>query len=133
MHSVFAILEIIGYVRLGHSKERYRAAYSISAAKDAASANSGAGRIIADGEMGDFMENLLNVQFSQSNESTADSYGFDFMVKHGYDYHAMEGAFQKLADLSGDGGKGSMMSSHPGSAKRAENAKLKAEKQDKKG
>ncbi|MGO3183384.1 MAG: M48 family metallopeptidase [Aequorivita sp.] len=123
----------IGHVKLGHSKERYRAAYSISAAKDAASANSGAGRVIADGEMGDFMENLLNAQFSQSNESEADAYGFDFMVKHGYDYHAMEGAFQKLAELSGDGGKGSMMSSHPGSAKRAANAKEKAEKQDKKG
>lgn len=123
----------IGHVKLGHSKERYKSAYAISAAKDAASANSNAGKIIADGEMGDFMENLLNAQFSKANESEADAYGFDFMVKHGYDYHAMEGAFQKLAALSDDGGKGSLMSSHPGSAKRAANAKEKAEKQDKKG
>ena len=44
----------------------------------------------------------------------------------------MEGAFKKLGELSGDGGKGSLMASHPGSAKRAEKAKERAEAQDKK-
>ena len=52
------------------------------------------------------------------------------MVAHGFDYHGMEGAFQKLAGLSADGGKGSLMSSHPGSAKRAARAKEWADKQD---
>lgn len=123
----------IGHVKLGHSKERYKAAYAVSAGRDIATANTGAGgQVLADTEMGDFMENMLNAQFSQSNESESDSYGFDFMVKHNFDYHAMEGAFKKLAELSDDGGKGSLMSSHPGSAKRAEKAKERAKKQDKK-
>ncbi|MDP5231730.1 MAG: M48 family metallopeptidase [Cellulophaga sp.] len=120
----------IGHVKLGHSKERYRAAYKISAAKDLAVANTNAGKVLADDEIGGFMENMLNAQFSQTNESESDEYGFDFLVKHNLNYHAMEGAFQKLADLSSDGGKSSLMSSHPGAAKRSEKAKERAEKQD---
>lgn len=120
----------IGHVKLGHSKERYKAAYKISAAKDLAMANTNSGKILADEEIGGFVENVLNAQFSQSNESESDKYGFEFLVKHDLNYHAMETAFQKLAELSSDGGKGSLMSSHPGAAKRSEKAKEWAEKQD---
>ncbi|MDY7395740.1 M48 family metallopeptidase [Aureibaculum sp. 2210JD6-5] len=120
----------IGHVKLGHSKKRYQSAYAISAAKDVAIANTGAGKILADEEIGNFVENVANAQFSQTHESASDEYGFNFMVKHNMNYHAMQGAFQKLADLSEDGGKGSLTSSHPGSAKRAKRAKEWAEKQD---
>jgi len=120
----------IGHVKLGHSKKRYQSAYSISAAKDLAMANTGVGKVLADEEIGNFVENVANAQFSQTHESASDEYGFKFMVKHGMNYHGMQGAFQKLADLSDDGGKGSLTSSHPGSAKRAKRAKEWAEKQD---
>ncbi|MFS4467366.1 M48 family metallopeptidase [Maribacter sp. 2210JD10-5] len=120
----------IGHVKLGHSKKRYQSAYSISAAKDLAVANTGAGKILADEEIGNFVETVANAQFSQTNESDSDAYGFKFMVAKGHDYHAMAGAFQKLADLSGDGGKGSISSSHPGSAKRTARAKKWAEEED---
>ena len=120
----------IGHVKLGHSKKRYQSAYAISAAKDVAVTNTNAGKVLADDEIGGFMENMLNAQFSQSNESASDEYGFKFMVAHDFDYHAMEGAFQKLAGLSDDGGKGSLMASHPGSAKRAARAKEWADKED---
>lgn len=120
----------IGHVKLGHSKKRYQSAYSISAAKDLAVANTGAGKVLADDEIGGFMETVANAQFSQTHESDSDAYGFEFLVKHGFDYHGMAGAFQKLADLSGDGGKGSITSSHPGSAKRTERAKKWAEEED---
>ncbi|MCL4125513.1 UNVERIFIED_CONTAM: hypothetical protein GTU68_059228 [Idotea baltica] len=120
----------IGHVKLGHSKKRYQSAYGISAAKDIAVANSGVGKVLADEEIGNFVENVANAQFSQTHESASDEYGFKFMVKHGMNYHGMYGAFQKLADLSADGGKGSLTSSHPGSAKRAKKAKEWAEKQD---
>ncbi len=120
----------IGHVKLGHSKKRYQSAYTISAAKDAAMTNTAAGKVLADDQIGGFVENVLNAQFSQSNESASDEYGFKFLVKHGFDYHGMEGAFQKLADLSGDGGKGALTSSHPGSAKRAARAKEWAAKED---
>ncbi len=120
----------IGHVKLGHSKKRYQSAYTISAAKDVAMANTGAGKVLADDQIGGFVENVLNAQFSQSNESASDEYGFKLLVAHGLDYHGMEGAFQKLADLSGDGGKGALTSSHPGSAKRATRAKEWADKED---
>lgn len=120
----------IGHVKLGHSKKRYQSAYSISAAKDLAVANTGAGKILADDEIGGFVENVANAQFSQTHESDSDEYGFKFLVKHDFDYHGMAAAFQKLADLSGDGGKGSITSSHPGSAKRTEHAKKWAEEED---
>jgi len=122
----------IGHVKLGHSKKRYRSAYSVSAAKDLATANTGGGKILADDDIGGFVENVANAQFSQTHESASDEYGFKFLVKHGLNYHAMEGAFKKLASLSSNGGKGSITSSHPGSAKRSERAKKWAEKQDKK-
>lgn len=120
----------IGHVKLGHSKKRYQSAYSISAAKDLAVANTGAGKILADEEIGGFVENVANAQFSQTHESASDEYGFKFLVAHGLDYHGMESAFAKLAELSGDGGKGSLTSSHPGSAKRSERAKKWAEEED---
>lgn len=122
----------IGHVKLGHSKKRHQSAYAISAAKDVATANTGAGKILADDEIGNFVETVANAQFSQTHESDSDAYGFKFLVDKGYNYHAMAGAFQKLADLSADGGKGSISSSHPGSAKRTERAKKWAEKQDEK-
>ena len=120
----------IGHVKLGHSKKRYQSAYGISAAKDVATANTGAGKILADDEIGNFVETVANAQFSQTHESDSDAYGFKFLVSKGYNYHAMAGAFQKLADLSGNGGKGSITSSHPGSAKRTERAKKWAKEQD---
>lgn len=122
----------IGHVKLGHSKKRYQSAYSISAAKDLAAANTGAGQVLADEEIGGFVENVANAQFSQTHESSADEYGFKFLVAHGFNYHGMELAFQKLADLSGNEGKGSLTSSHPGSAKRSARAKKWAEAQDSK-
>ena len=93
-------------------------------------ANTGTGKVLADDEIGGFVENVANAQFSQTHESDSDEYGFKFLVAHEFDYHGMEGAFQKLADLSGDGGKGSITSSHPGSAKRSARAKKWAEEQD---
>ena len=122
----------IGHVKNEHSKKQMKKAYAISAAKDAAVANTNSGAILSDAGIADFMENFANAQFSQTDESESDEYGFAFMVKHGYDYHAVSTAFQKLADLTDDGGKGSMMASHPGSAKRSERAKEWAEKQDEK-
>lgn len=122
----------IGHVKNKHTKKQMKKAYALSAAKDAAAANSKSGSVLKDSEMAGLMENLANAQFSQTDESESDTYSFAFMVKHGYDYHAVESAFNKLAELSGNGGKGNIMSSHPGSAKRAKRAKKWANKQDKK-
>ena len=123
----------IGHVKLQHAKKQYQKAYSVAAGKDAVAANTGAGgKVLTDSQLGKLIEEVLNAKFSRNDESASDEYGFNFMVKHGYDYHAMESAFSKLAELSGDDGKRSLKATHPGSAERAEAAKERADAQDKK-
>ena len=86
---------------------------------------------MTDSQLGTFIEDVMNAKFSRNDESASDEYGFNFMVKHGYDYHAMESAFSKLAELSDDDGKKSLKASHPGAAERAKVAKERANQQDK--
>ncbi|MDH3729423.1 MAG: M48 family metalloprotease [Myxococcales bacterium] len=123
----------IGHVKLQHAKKQYQKAYAVAAGKDAVAANTGSGgKVLSDSRLGRFIEDVLNAKFSRSDESASDAYGFNFMVKHGYDYHAMESAFTKLAELSDDSGKRSLKATHPGAAERAKIAKKRADAQDKK-
>ena len=123
----------IGHVKLKHAKKQYQKAYSVAAGKDAVAANTGsAGKVLTDSQLGKFIEDVLNAKFSRNDESAADEYGFNFMVRHGHDYHAMESAFSKLAELSGDDGKRSLKATHPGAAERAKAAKERADEQDRK-
>ncbi len=122
----------IGHVKNEHSKNQMKKALTLSAISQAAAENTGAGKVLSDAELSGLMENFLNAQFSQRDESESDEYGFIFMVEHGDDYHAKAEAFEILAGLSDDGGKGSLMSSHPGSAKRAAKSKERAAAQDQK-
>ncbi|MES2933161.1 MAG: M48 family metallopeptidase [Pseudomonadota bacterium] len=114
----------IGHAKLGHMASRMKTAYMASAGRKAAAQADGAVGKIADSQLGDMFEKVVNAQFSQSNESASDDYGFAFMKKHKYDVKAMESAFRKLAKT--EGGSHSMMSSHPGSAARADRMKQKA-------
>jgi len=123
----------IGHVKLQHAKKQYQKAYSVAAGKDAVAANAGSGgQVLTDSQLGAFIEDVLNAKFSRNDESASDEYGFEFMVKHGYDYHAMERAFNTLAELSGDGAKKSLKASHPDAAERAKVAKERADAQDEK-
>ena len=122
----------IGHVKLKHAKRQYQKAYAVAAAMDATGANARGGQVLTDGQLAKFIQDVLNAKFSRNDESASDEYGFKFMVKHGYDYHAMASAFEKLADLSDDGGKRSLKATHPGAAERAKVAKERAEAQDKK-
>lgn len=116
----------IGHVKLGHSVAAMKTAYMASAGRKAAASSGGTVGQLADSELGGMMEAILNAQFSQTQETASDDYGFQFMKKHGYNTKAMESAFRKLAKM--DGGKQSLTSSHPGSNERAERMKAKAEK-----
>ena len=121
-----------GHVKLKHTKKQYQKAYSVSAGRDAAIANTGSASVIAEGELGKFVEEVLNAKFSRNDESGADEYGFRFMLKHNYDYHAMQTAFLKLGALAGDEIEHSLKATHPASSERAENAKKWADAEDKK-
>jgi putative metalloprotease len=108
----------IGHVALGHSKKAMQTAYTVSAARDVASTAGGSAVAALSGsQLGDLTEKFINAQFSQSQESAADDYSFDTLKARKLNLQGLVTAFQKLAKL--DGGKSSMMSSHPSSADRA--------------
>lgn len=111
----------IGHAKLGHSVARMKTAYLASAGRKAAASSNGKLGAIADSELGAMMEEVLNAQFSQSQETASDDYGLKFMKKHKYDVHAMETALRKLGNQSA-----SLTSSHPAPADRADRMKEKA-------
>jgi putative metalloprotease len=116
----------IGHTKLGHSVAGMKKALLVSAGRKgaAASGNSAVAKL-ANSELGAIAEEVLNAQFSQADETASDDYGFNFMKKNGFNVAAMESAFRKLA--KGESGGTSLMSSHPGSAERADRMKAKAE------
>lgn len=76
--------------------------------------------------MGELAEKFINAQFSQSQESEANNYSFDLLIEKKLPREGLVTAFQKLAKL--DGGKSSMLSSHPSSANRAGNMQKRIDK-----
>lgn len=103
----------IGHAKLGHTKAKMKTAYLTRAAREGAASTGGKAGALADSELGGFAEDVVNAQFSQKEESEADVYGYQFMVRHQYDAHAMVSLFKKLP------GGGGLMSSHPASPERA--------------
>ncbi|HSC81865.1 MAG TPA: M48 family metallopeptidase [Chitinolyticbacter sp.] len=118
----------IGHVALGHTKKAMQTAYAVSAARDVASSSGTRAATLADSELGNFTESLINAQFSQSQETDADNYSFDLLTQKKLKREGLVTAFQKLEQLGG--GDHSMLSSHPASADRAKNIeqRLAAEK-----
>lgn len=115
---LFVLGHEIGHVKLGHRKEKLKLAYAASATKKTASATGGTTAMVADSAAGDFAEKLINSQFSQKEERAADTYGFEFLKKNGYNPKAAVTSLNKLADLSD--GKYGILSTHPDPEKRAE-------------
>ncbi|WP_454721383.1 MULTISPECIES: metalloprotease LoiP [Cupriavidus] len=108
----------LGHVALGHTKNKMQVAYAAMAARGAlAASGGGAVATLSSSQLGELGEQLINAQFSQTQESAADDYSFDVLTKNKANTRGLVTAFQKLAKL--DGGKSSMFSSHPGSADRA--------------
>lgn len=128
------LLAVIGH-ELGHvankdSMKAMKRAYLGSAAREAIFAAGGYGQL-AGTVLGDISEAYVNAQFSQSQESQADEYGFQFTVDQGRDPYSMARSLEKLNTLS-SGQQSStlakMFSSHPDSAKRAAKMRKKADK-----
>ena len=108
----------IGHVKHGHSKSAIKTAYAASAAAKAGSSAAGAkagaaGKLGAD-VVGKMLQDVVNAQFSQSQEEEADDYGFKFMKRNKYSPEASPRALRKL----GDGG-GGLLASHPAPQDRA--------------
>jgi len=107
----------MGHVALGHTKKAMQVAYATSAARSVASSAGGVVGNLSASQLGDLSEKFVHAQFSQSQESAADDYSFDMQKKKGYNPAGLVTAFQKLASI--DGGKSSMLDSHPSSPARA--------------
>ena len=109
----------MGHVALGHSKKAMQTAMAAATARDAAASSSDATvSALSRSQLGALGEKFINAQFSQSQEAAADEFSFELLGERGIDRQGLVTGFEKLAEL--DGGEGSMMSSHPGSAERAE-------------
>ena len=115
-----------GHVALGHTRKAMQTAYATSAARDLASSAGGTAATLSQSQMGELAEKFVNAQFSQTQESEADNYSFDLLTEKKLPREGLVTAFQKLAKL--DGGKSSMLSSHPSSANRAENMQKRIDK-----
>ena len=116
----FVIGHEVGHVKLGHSKKALQVAYVASAARSAGAAAGGAAAALSESAVGEISEKLVNAQFSQSQESDADGYAYDFMKRHSYDANAAVTALRKLQEISGETGGTSMFSTHPASKERAD-------------
>lgn len=115
----FVIGHEIGHVKYGHSKARFKTAYLTQAARKGVASQGNAAGQIASSELGGVVENVIKAQHSQGNELESDQYGLALLKKKGVDPQAAVTSMQKLEKLGG-GGKNSLTSSHPPSAKRVE-------------
>lgn len=114
----------IGHVKEGHIAEETRLAYLASGIrKGVGSMNNTAGALADSRLVGGLVEKFLNAQFNQSQEREADSYGMNFLIKHGYDPYGAVRALEKFAQLEEKYGKDSnefrFLASHPASGTRA--------------
>ncbi len=127
---LFAVIgHELGHVANKDSMKAMKRAYLGSAAREAIYAAGGYGQL-AGTVLGDISEAYVNAQFSQSQESKADEYGFEFSVANGRDPYGMARSLEKLNDLAGGAQSSTlakMFSSHPDSAKRAAKMRKKAD------
>jgi putative metalloprotease len=121
----------IGHVANNDSRDAMRAAYQKEALIDGVASQSAKLATVTDSQLGKIGSALIDSKHSRKQESEADLFAYDFLKKNGYDVNAEESAFRILAKMS-EGSQASfidqMMSSHPDSKKRADDAKKRAEK-----
>ena len=121
----------IGHVANNDSRDAMRAAYQKEALIDGVSSQSATITTVTDSQLGKIGSAMIDSKHSRKQEAEADLFAYDFMKKNGYNVNAEESAFRILAKMS-EGAQASfldqMMSSHPDSKERAEDAKKRAEK-----
>jgi putative metalloprotease len=129
------LLVVIGH-EIGHvvnkdSRDAVRAAYQKEALIDGVASQSGTVAMVTDSQLGKIGSAMIDSKHSRKQESEADDFAYEFMKKNGYDVNAVESAFAILAKMS-EGAQSDfltkMMSSHPDSKERSENARKRAEK-----
>lgn len=119
----------IGHVALGHSTKRMQTAIATSMARDAIAAYGGdKAAQLSQSQIGDITEQLINSQFSQSQERAADNYSFDLLKSKRLNTIALATAFDKLA---AGGSNSNIFSSHPDASARSQNIRDRIAKEGK--
>ncbi|EHP39518.1 Zn-dependent protease with chaperone function [Cupriavidus basilensis OR16] len=72
----------LGHVALGHTKNKMQVAYTTMAARGALAAAGGTVAALSASQLGEMGEQLINAQFSQTQESAADDYSFDVLTRN---------------------------------------------------
>ena len=106
----------IGHVALNHTRRQMRAAILTSAAMEGLASTNETVAALTDSQLGALGSAMLEAKFSRDQESEADDYGYNFLVKAGKNPWAMAMAFEKLQALSGSSQSGpvsNLFSSHP--------------------
>ncbi|MTW05509.1 M48 family metalloprotease [Pseudoduganella ginsengisoli] len=116
----------IGHVLLGHTKKSMQTAFSLQAARGAATAVSGTAATLSQSELGNLGQKFIAAQFSQAQETDADDQSYDMLRKEKLSRTGLVTLFQKLAKLEGPGH--SMFSSHPSSPDRAQHIQSRIDK-----
>lgn len=121
----------IGHVHNHDSRDAMKALYQKEALIEGAASQSDKIAAVTDSQLAKIGSAMIDSKHSRTQESEADLFAYDFMKKNGYDANAEESAFRILAKMS-EGAQSSfidqMMSSHPDSKQRADDAKARAEK-----
>jgi putative metalloprotease len=112
---LFVIGHEVGHVMLQHSKRSTQLAMSTSAIRKGTAAVGGTIGQIAQSELTTLAQNIVQAQFSQKEEKSADDYGYVFMTKNGYNKNASVSALRKLGNEGGG-----LLSSHPNPQDRAD-------------
>lgn len=111
----------IGHVALKHTRKQMQQAMMTSAALEGLASASTTAATLTDSQLGAIGEAIIGAQFSKSQESQADDYGYSFLVNSGKNPWAIVMSFEKLQKLANGATPGpveNLFSTHPDTATR---------------
>ena len=111
----------IGHVALKHTRKQMQQAMMTSAALEGLASASTTAATLTDSQLGAIGEAIIGAQFSKSQESQADDYGYSFLVNSGKNPWAIVMSFEKLQALANGATAGpveNLFSTHPDTATR---------------
>ncbi|MBP5517614.1 MAG: M48 family metallopeptidase [Bacteroidales bacterium] len=122
----------IGHVGLKHTKKQFQQALLTTALRYGLVAAGGTIGALSSSQLGDLGQTLASSSFSRSQESDADDYGYEFLVKNGKNPYYMAMAFEKLESLNANAktsnAVNNLFSTHPDTQKRISRMTARAEK-----
>lgn len=111
----------IGHVALKHTRKQMQQAMMTSAALEGIASAGNTAAVLTDSQLGAIGEAIIGAQFSKSQESQADDYGYSFLVNSGKNPWAIVMSFEKLQALANGATPGpveNLFSTHPDTATR---------------